>query len=138
MENSIDIRRLLFLNKLKKQENPLSFIDFKSTETLIYYDMTLLFIAEYERKAYLVLFLDIDCGESRTDDRWLIIPINAQEIQSYKENKTSLRELILGQSSFYIIDTSYANHDTSYEGNDAKLIPEEYLPSTDSYFDWDK
>ena len=84
---------------------------------------------------YLFYWVDGDAH----DNRWLVLRVSLSSLQKYLAKKVSLRELISSPNDgyLYLVDV-----DTDINYHDVKLVqptdlPEDYLPTADSYYDFE-
>lgn len=113
------------------------FDGFVQMSDLIYYDGPLLshFVSK-TGKDYLFYWVDID----EKFNRWMFFRVTPTVIQSYLDKKLSLREIICGLEEGFV---SFVEIDDEANFLNTKIvkissIPEEYLPSSQSYYCFEK
>lgn len=124
------------MKTVKGYEIKFDFSNFKRIADLIYFEGPLL--SHYvSSKGDDYLFYWVDNDES--DNRWLVLRVSLSSLQRYMAKDISLRELIENPNDgyLYLVDV---DNDVNY--HDVKLLqpidlPEEYLPATDSYYEFD-
>lgn len=116
---------------------PFDFDGFVQMSDLIYYDGPLLshFVSK-TGKDYLFYWVDID----EKFNRWMFYRVTPTVIQSYLDKKLSLREIICGLEEGFV---SFVEIDDEANFLNTKIvkissIPEEYLPSSQSYYCFEK
>lgn len=116
---------------------PFDFDGFVQMSDLIYYDGPLLshFVSK-TGKDYLFYWVDID----EKFNRWMFFRVTPTVIQSYLDKKLSLREIICGLEEGFV---SFVEIDDEANFLNTKIvkissIPEEYLPSSQSYYCFEK
>lgn len=116
---------------------PFDFDGFVQMSDLIYYDGPLLshFVSK-TGKDYLFYWVDID----EKFNRWMFFRVTPTVIQSYLDKKLSLREIICGLEEGFV---SFVEIDDEANFLNTKIvkissIPEEYLPSSQSYYSFEK
>lgn len=116
---------------------PFDFEGFVQMSDLIYYDGPLLshFVSK-TGKDYLFYWVDID----EKFNRWMFFRVTPTVIQSYLDKKLSLREIICGLEEGFV---SFVEIDDEANFLNPKIvkissIPEEYLPSSQSYYCFEK
>lgn len=116
---------------------PFDFDGFVQMSDLIYYDGPLLshFVCK-TGKDYLFYWVDID----EKFNRWMFFRVTPTVIQSYLDKKLSLREIICGLEEGFV---SFVEIDDEANFLNTKIvkissIPEEYLPSSQSYYCFEK
>lgn len=116
---------------------PFDFDGFVQMSDLIYYDGPLLshFVSK-TGKDYLFYWVDID----EKFNRWMFFHVTPTVIQSYLDKKLSLREIICGLEEGFV---SFVEIDDEANFLNTKIvkissIPEEYLPSSQSYYCFEK
>lgn len=116
---------------------PFDFDGFVQMSDLIYYDSPLLshFVSK-TGKDYLFYWVDID----EKFNRWMFFRVTPTVIQSYLDKKLSLREIICGLEEGFV---SFVEIDDEANFLNTKIvkissIPEEYLPSSQSYYCFEK
>lgn len=116
---------------------PFDFDGFVQMSDLIYYDGPLLshFVSK-TGKDYLFYWVDID----EKFNRWMFFRVTPTVIQSYLDKKLSLREIICGLEEGFV---SFVEIDDEANFLNPKIvkissIPEEYLPSSQSYYCFEK
>lgn len=116
---------------------PFDFDGFAQMSDLIYYDGPLLshFVSK-TGKDYLFYWVDID----EKFNRWMFFRVTPTVIQSYLDKKLSLREIICGLEEGFV---SFVEIDDEANFLNPKIvkissIPEEYLPSSQSYYCFEK
>lgn len=116
---------------------PFDFDGFVQMSDLIYYDGPLLshFVSK-TGKDYLLYWVDID----EKFNRWMFFRVTPTVIQSYLDKKLSLREIICGLEEGFV---SFVEIDDEANFLNTKIvkissIPEEYLPSSQSYYCFEK
>ena len=116
---------------------PFDFDGFVQMSDLIYYDGPLLshFVSK-TGKDYLFYWVDID----EKFNRWMFFRVTPTVIQSYLDKKLSLREIICGLEEGFV---SFVEIDEEANFLNTKIvkissIPEEYLPSSQSYYCFEK
>lgn len=116
---------------------PFDFDGFVQMSELIYYDGPLLshFVSK-TGKDYLFYWVDID----EKFNRWMFFRVTPTVIQSYLDKKLSLREIICGLEEGFV---SFVEIDDEANFLNTKIvkissIPEEYLPSSQSYYCFEK
>lgn len=116
---------------------PFDFDGFVQMSDLIYYDGPLLshFVSK-TCKDYLFYWVDID----EKFNRWMFFRVTPTVIQSYLDKKLSLREIICGLEEGFV---SFVEIDDEANFLNTKIvkissIPEEYLPSSQSYYCFEK
>lgn len=116
---------------------PFDFDGFVQMSDLIYYDGPLLshFVSK-TGKDYLFYWVDID----EKFNRWMFFRVTPTVIQSYLDKKLSLREIICGLEEGFV---SFVEMDDEANFLNTKIvkissIPEEYLPSSQSYYCFEK
>lgn len=116
---------------------PFDFDGFVQMSDLIYYDGPLLshFVSK-TGKDYLFCWVDID----EKFNRWMFFRVTPTVIQSYLDKKLSLREIICGLEEGFV---SFVEIDDEANFLNTKIvkissIPEEYLPSSQSYYCFEK
>lgn len=116
---------------------PFDFDGFVQMSDLIYYDGPLLshFVSK-TGKDYLFYWVDID----EKFNRWMFFRVTPTVIQSYLDKKLSLRDIICGLEEGFV---SFVEIDDEANFLNTKIvkissIPEEYLPSSQSYYCFEK
>lgn len=116
---------------------PFDFDGFVQMSDLISYDGPLLshFVSK-TGKDYLFYWVDID----EKFNRWMFFRVTPTVIQSYLDKKLSLREIICGLEEGFV---SFVEIDDEANFLNTKIvkissIPEEYLPSSQSYYCFEK
>ena len=116
---------------------PFDFDGFVQMSDLIYYDGPLSshFVSK-TGKDYLFYWVDID----EKFNRWMFFRVTPTVIQSYLDKKLSLREIICGLEEGFV---SFVEIDDEANFLNTKIvkissIPEEYLPSSQSYYCFEK
>lgn len=116
---------------------PFDFDGFVQMSDLIYYDGPLLshFVSK-TGKDYLFYWVDID----EKFNRWMFFRVTPTVIQSYLNKKLSLREIICGLEEGFV---SFVEIDDEANFLNTKIVkissmPEEYLPSSQSYYCFEK
>lgn len=116
---------------------PFDFDGFVQMSDLIYYDGPLLshFVSK-TGKDYFFYWVDID----EKFNRWMFFRVTPTVIQSYLDKKLSLREIICGLEEGFV---SFVEIDDEANFLNTKIvkissIPEEYLPSSQSYYCFEK
>lgn len=110
----------------------------KWNQDLIYYDGPFLSIYDNsDNWDYQYIHLWVDCDDEW--HRWLVFEIDYDDLENYKNGKISLRNLILNKSVndvyiFYLADEYHRDEITLVRKED---IPQEYLPSEDSFWSED-
>lgn len=125
------------MKNLDRYNIPFDFDGFVQMSDLIYYDGPLLshFVSK-TGKDYLFYWVDID----EKFNRWMFFRVTPTVIQSYLDKKLSLREIICGLEEGFV---SFVEIDDEANFLNTKIvkissIPEEYLPSSQSYYCFEK
>lgn len=125
------------MKNLDRYNIPFDFDGFVQMTDLIYYDGPLLshFVSK-TGKDYLFYWVDID----EKFNRWMFFRVTPTVIQSYLDKKLSLREIICGLEEGFV---SFVEIDDEANFLNTKIvkissIPEEYLPSSQSYYCFEK
>ena len=112
------------------------FSSFRKIADLVYLDGP--FLSHYvSNKGEDYLFYWVDRDEH--DNRWLVLRVSLANLQKYIGRELSLRELIETPNDGYLYAVDVDN-DVCY--HNVKLVqpsalPEDYLPETDSYYDFE-
>ncbi len=112
------------------------FSTFRKIADLVYLDGP--FLSHYvSSKGDDYLFYWVDRDEK--DNRWLVLRVSLPNLQKYIGKKISLRDLIASPNDGFLYAVDVDN-DLHY--HDVKLIqptslPEEYLPTADSFYDFE-
>lgn len=109
--------------------------DLRKVADLIYFDGP--FLSHYVSKSgdnYLSYW--VDCDES--NQRWLVFRVGINSLQNYVNKKKSLYELINGVDDGFVYAVDISEDGTQSVPLMTFLadIPDEYLPTADSYFDF--
>ena len=116
---------------------PFDFDGFVQMSDLIYYDGPLLshFVSK-TGKDYLFYWVDID----EKFNRWMFFRVTPTVIQSYLDKKLSLREIICGLEEGFVSFVEINDEANFLNTKIVKIssIPEEYLPSSQSYYCFEK
>lgn len=116
---------------------PFDFDGFVQMSDLIYYDGPLLshFVSK-TGKDYLFYWVDID----EKFNRWMFFRVTPTVIQSYLDKKLSLREIICGLEEGFVSFVEIDDEAIFLNTKIVKIssIPEEYLPSSQSYYCFEK
>lgn len=121
--------------KLRGIEGKFSTNDLRKVADLIYFDGP--FLSHYVSKFgdnYLSYW--VDCDEN--NQRWLVFRVGINSLQNYVNKKKSLYELIkeVDDGFVYAIDISEDGSQSVPLMVFLADIPDEYLPTADSYFDF--
>ena len=111
------------------------FSKFRKIADLVYFDGP--FLSHYvssKGEDYLFYWVDRD----NADNRWLVLRVSLSSLQRYIGKEITLRELIESPNDGYLYTVDVDN-DLRY--HNVKLIqpsslPENYLPATDSYYEF--
>lgn len=112
------------------------FSNFRRIADLIFFEDPLLsHYVSSKGDDYLFYWVDRD----QHDNRWLVLRVNIASLQKYMAKELSLRELIENPNDGYVYKVDI-NDSTNY--HDVMLVqpedlPEEYLPSADSYYEFE-
>lgn len=109
--------------------------DLRKVADLIYFDGP--FLSHYVSKSgdnYLSYW--VDCDEN--NQRWLVFRVGINSLQNYVNKKKSLYELIKGVDDGFVYAVDISEDGTQSVPLMTFLadIPDEYLPTADSYFDF--
>lgn len=103
-------------------------------DDLIYFDGPLLSTYKKEDGS---LFLILWTDNSSTDNRWCVIPVGDETLTSFLDKEITLRDVI-NKTEDVIFKDLYSEGDKLLERQVKKVlvkdIPEEYMPTSDSYF----
>lgn len=103
-------------------------------DDLIYFDGPLLSTYKKEDGS---LFLILWTDNSTTDNRWCVIPVEDETLTSFLDKEITLRDVI-NKTEDVIFKDIYSEGDEQLERQVKKVlvkdIPEEYMPTSDSYF----
>lgn len=103
-------------------------------DDLIYFDGTLLSTYKKEDGSlFLILWVD----NTATDNRWCVIPVEDETLTSFLDKEITLRDVI-NKTENVIFKDLYSEGNELLERQVKKVlvkdIPEEYMPTNESYF----
>lgn len=103
-------------------------------DDLIYFDGPLLSTYKKEDGSlFLILWVD----NTATDNRWCVIPVEDETLTSFLDKEITLRDVI-NKTEDVIFKDLYSERDELLERQVKKVlvkdIPEEYMPTNESYF----
>lgn len=106
----------------------------KRVDDLIYFDGPLLSTYKKEDGSlFLILWVD----NTATDNRWCVIPVEDETLTSFLDKEITLRDVI-NKTEDVIFKDLYSERDELLERQVKKVlvkdIPEEYMPTNESYF----
>lgn len=104
--------------------------DYKHIEDLLYYDGPLLSLFEDSAHSK-YLYLWVDCNGSF--NRWCIIPINESTCNLLREQQMTLYNVIVDANWLILFNVNHDGKATDGIKIDACDMPDEYMPSKDSY-----
>ena len=121
--------------QLRGIESKFSTNDLRKVADLIYFDGP--FLSHYVSKSgdnYLSYW--VDCDEN--NQRWLVFRVGINSLQNYVNKKKSLYELIKGVDDGFVYAVDISEDGTQSVPLMTFLadIPDDYLPTADSYFDF--
>ena len=124
------------MKKIEGYEIQYDFSGFRKIADLIVFDGPLLsHYVSSKGDDYLFYWVDWD----DEDNRWLVVRVSLVNLQKYIGKEMSLREIIENPNDGYLYAVDVDN-DVHY--HDVKLlqpsaIPEDYLPETDSFYEFE-
>ena len=103
-------------------------------DDLIYFDGPLLSTYKKENGSlFLILWVD----NTATDNRWCVIPVEDETLTSFLDKEITLRDVI-NKTENVIFKDLYSEGNELLERQVKKVlvkdIPEEYMPTNESYF----
>lgn len=103
-------------------------------DDLIYFDGPLLSTYQKEDGSlFLILWVD----NSTTDNRWCVIPVKKETLTFFLDKEITLRDVI-NKTEDVVFKDLYSEGDELLERQVKKVlvkdIPEEYMPTNESYF----
>lgn len=104
--------------------------DYKRIEDLLYYDGPLLSLFE-DSAQFKYLYLWVDCNDLA--NRWCIIPISEHAYQALINQTATLHRVIVDAKWLILFNVNHDGKATDGIKIDAVDMPEQYMPSKDSY-----
>lgn len=104
--------------------------DYKHIEDLLYYDGPLLSLFEDDAQSK-YLYLWIDCND--VFNRWCIIPIDEITYNMLRDQQMTLYNVIVNAKWLILFNVNHDGKATDGIKIDAVDMPEQYMPSKDSY-----
>ncbi len=108
----------------------MNFADFKHVKTLIFFDLPLLDLYEYNGKPMMVCWCDI--SDDRLTDYYFVFEVTPKMLENYLDKSITLLTLLKLTPRMYMM---------TYDGSPATFAPltfeqiaEDMRPSDDSYF----
>ena len=124
------------MEKIKGFEIQFDFSNFKKIADLIYFEGPLLsHYVSGKGDDYLFYWVDSDDN----DNRWLVLRVSLANLQRYMAKDLSLRELIETPNDGYLycVDVDNTIHYHNVLLVQPVDLPKEYLPSTDSFYEFE-
>jgi hypothetical protein len=125
------------METLKGNNIEYDFSQFKKIADLIYYEGPLLSHYKSPRgEDYLFYWTDVN----EEFNRWMIVRVDSRSLQKYLEKKIPLRELVSNPNDGFVYFADIDN-DIKYHNIKivlAKDIPEEYIPSEESFYNFEE
>lgn len=124
------------MKTIKGYEIKFDFSKFKRIADMIYFEGPLLsHYVSSKGDDYLFYWVDKDDN----DNRWLVLRVSLSNLQKYMVKEITLRELIESPNDGYLYCVDV---DDNINYHNVKLVqpadlPEEYLPSNDSYYEFE-
>lgn len=124
------------MKKIKGFDIQFDFSKFKRIADMIYFEGPLLsHYVSSKGDDYLFYWVDRD----NDDNRWLVLRVSLPNLQKYMVKELTLRELIESPNDGYLYCVDV---DNNINYHNVKLVqpadlPEEYLPASDSYYEFE-
>ena len=113
-----------------------NFDKFKKVADLIYFDGPLLsHYVTINGDNYLFYWIDQDDA----DNRWMFIRTDYDTILKYTQKKQTLRNILSSplDDIVYTVDIDNEGHHHNFQAHSIEDFPEDYLPSEDSYYEFE-
>ena len=113
-----------------------NFDKFKKVADLIYFDGPLLsHYVTNKGDNYLFYWIDQD----DTNNRWMFIRTDYDNIQKYTNKKQTLRNVLSSplDDIVYTVDIDEEGNHHNFQAHSIEDLPEDYLPTEDSYYDFE-
>ena len=124
------------MRKIEGYNIEYDFSSFRKIADLVYLDGP--FLSHYvSNKGDDYLFYWVDSDEE--DNRWIVLRISLANLQKYIGKQLTLRELIENPNDGYLyaVDVDNNIHYHNVKLIQPSTLPEEYLPETDSYYEFE-
>ena len=124
------------MRKIEGFDIQYDFSTFKRIADLIYFEGPLL--SHYvSNKGDDYLFYWVDSDDA--DNRWLVLRVSLGNLQKYVGKELSLRQLIENPNDGYLytVDVDDNLHYHNVKLIQPSVLPEEYLPAADSYYEFE-
>lgn len=113
-----------------------NFDKFKKVADLIYFDGPLLsHYVTNKGDNYLFYWIDQD----DTNNRWMFIRTDYDNIQKYTNKKQTLRNVLSSplDDIVYTVDIDEEGNHHNFQAHSVEDLPEDYLPTEDSYYEFE-
>ena len=113
-----------------------NFDKFKKVADLIYFDGPLLsHYVTNKGDNYLFYWIDQD----DTNNRWMFIRTDYDNIQKYTNKKQTLRNVLSSplDDIVYTVDIDEEGNHHNFQAHSIEDLPEDYLPTEDSYYEFE-